>query len=55
VETAPCTVQRRKVEISSWNEQNYARIRSGLSLGERVVTESLKLNALWHGTRGESY
>jgi Cu(I)/Ag(I) efflux system membrane fusion protein len=55
VETAPNTVQRRQVEISSWNEQNYARIRSGLKPGERVITESLKVNALWHGTRGESY
>lgn len=55
VETAPNTVQRRKIEISSWNEQNYARIRSGLKSGDRVITDSLRVNALWHAARGESY
>jgi Cu(I)/Ag(I) efflux system membrane fusion protein len=55
VETAPNTVERRKVEILSWNEENYTRIRSGVRSGERVITESLKVNALYHGTRGESY
>jgi len=55
VETAPNTVERRKVEISSWNEENYARILSGLHPGQRVITESLKVNALYHGVRGESY
>lgn len=55
LEVAPNTVERRKVEILTWNEQNYARIKSGLKSGERVVAESLKVNALYHGTRGESY
>lgn len=55
VETEPNIFQRRAVEISSWNEQNYARVVSGLKAGERVVTQSLKLNALWHAARGESY
>jgi membrane fusion protein, copper/silver efflux system len=55
VEAASNRVQRRKVEISSWNEQNYARIRSGLRAGDRVMTGSLKMNALWHAARGESY
>jgi Cu(I)/Ag(I) efflux system membrane fusion protein len=55
VETAPNTVERRKVEITSWNEENYTRISSGLKPGEKVITESLKVNALYHGTRGESY
>jgi len=55
VETAPNTVERRRVEISSWNEENYARIKSGLRPGEKVIAEALKVNALWHGTRGESY
>jgi len=49
------TVVRRRVEISSWNEHGYARIVSGLKAGEQVMPQSLKLNALWHGTRGESY
>jgi Cu(I)/Ag(I) efflux system membrane fusion protein len=55
VETGPNTVERRKVDISSWNEQDYARIKSGLRVGDQVITEALKVNALWHGTRGESY
>jgi Cu(I)/Ag(I) efflux system membrane fusion protein len=55
VETEPNTVERRAVTLSSWNEQNYARIRSGLKPGSRVITESLKVNALYHGSRGESY
>jgi Cu(I)/Ag(I) efflux system membrane fusion protein len=49
------TVVRRRVEISSWNEQGYARIVSGLKAGEEVMPQSLRLNALWHGARGESY
>jgi membrane fusion protein, copper/silver efflux system len=55
VEVATGKFQRRKVEIGSWNEQGYARILSGLSAGDRVTGESLKLNALWHAARGESY
>jgi Cu(I)/Ag(I) efflux system membrane fusion protein len=55
VETGPNRVERRAVEIRSWNEQGYARIISGLQAGERVMPQSLKLNALWHGARGESY
>jgi Cu(I)/Ag(I) efflux system membrane fusion protein len=49
------TVVRRRVEISSWNEQGYARIVSGLEPEDEVMPQSLRLNALWHGTRGESY
>lgn len=55
VEVSPGMLQRRKVEIGSWNEQGYARILSGLKPGERVTVESLKVNALWHQARGETY
>jgi multidrug efflux pump subunit AcrA (membrane-fusion protein) len=55
VEVSPGTFQRRKVEIGSWNEHGYARVLSGLKAGDRVTAESLKLNALWHEARGESY
>jgi Cu(I)/Ag(I) efflux system membrane fusion protein len=55
VQTEANRVERRAVEIRSWNEQGFARIISGLKDGERVMTQSLKLNALWHGSRGESY
>jgi len=55
VEVAPNTVERRKVDISSWNEEDYARIKSGLKPGDKVVAESLVVNSLWHTARGESY
>jgi len=48
-------VERRKVEISAWNEHGYARVVSGLKTGESVMPDALKLNALWHQSRGESY
>ncbi len=54
VETGANSVERRKVEISSWNERGYARVVSGLKTGELVLPESLRLNALWHRSRGES-
>ncbi len=55
VETAPGKSERRKVETSTWNEQGYARVVSGLQSGERLMSDALKLNALWHKQRGESY
>lgn len=55
VETAPNTLERRKVNLNSWNEEGFARIKTGLRPGERVVSQALKVNALWHSTRGESY
>jgi multidrug efflux pump subunit AcrA (membrane-fusion protein) len=55
VETGPNLFQRRAVQIGSWNKEGYARVLSGLKAGERVMTQSLKLNALWHQARGESY
>jgi Cu(I)/Ag(I) efflux system membrane fusion protein len=46
-------LERRKVAIASWTEHGYARVISGLSAGERVVTgETLQVNALWHQALG---
>jgi hypothetical protein len=43
------------VAIASWSERGYARIVSGLSAGDRVVSgETLQVNALWHQAHGES-
>jgi len=48
-------IERRKVSIGSWSAQGYARIISGLSPGDRVVTgETLQVNALWHRAHGET-
>jgi Cu(I)/Ag(I) efflux system membrane fusion protein len=48
-------VERRKVAIASWSARGYARIVSGLSPGDRVVSgETLQVNALWHAAHGES-
>ncbi|MGD0075390.1 MAG: efflux RND transporter periplasmic adaptor subunit [Candidatus Binataceae bacterium] len=45
---------RRRVSITSWNEQGYARVVGGLKGGERVVRdESIQMNALWHQAHGE--
>ncbi len=42
-------VERRKVDIGSWNEQGYTRVLSGLKPGERVVVgQTLQVNGLWH-------
>ncbi len=55
VETGANTVERRRVEIATWNDQGYARIVSGLKSGEKVIAhKSLQLNALWHEAHGES-
>ena len=48
-------VERRKVAIGSWSEKGEARVISGLSAGDRVVSgETLQVNALWHEAHGES-
>jgi Cu(I)/Ag(I) efflux system membrane fusion protein len=48
-------VERRRVEIADWNEQGYARVIGGVKPGEQfLITESLRMNALWHAARGES-
>jgi multidrug efflux pump subunit AcrA (membrane-fusion protein) len=55
IEISPGTFERRKVEISSWNEHGYARIMAGVKAGERVIVQkSLTVNALWHAAHGES-
>jgi membrane fusion protein, copper/silver efflux system len=48
-------IERRKVVIGSWNQQGYARVISGLSPGDRVVTtQTLQVDELWHEAHGES-
>ncbi len=55
VEVAPGSVERRQVEIGSWNEHGYARILSGIKAGERVIVkQAIQVNALWHEAHGES-
>jgi membrane fusion protein, copper/silver efflux system len=55
VQTGPNTVERRSVQIATWNDQGYARVVSGLKSGERVITrKSLQMNALWREVHGES-
>jgi membrane fusion protein, copper/silver efflux system len=55
VEVAPDTIERRRVEIGSWNEQGYARVVSGIKPGERVIVkQAIQVNALWHQAHGES-
>ncbi len=55
VQTSPGLVERRKVTIGSWSQSGYARVLSGLKLGDRVVTgETLQVNAIWHAAHGES-
>jgi len=48
-------LERRVVSIGAWDQEGFARVISGLSAGDRVVTgETLQVNALWHQARGES-
>jgi membrane fusion protein, copper/silver efflux system len=48
-------IERRSVQIATWNDQGYARVVSGLKPGERVVTrKSLQLNAVWRAVHGQS-
>jgi membrane fusion protein, copper/silver efflux system len=47
-------LERRRVFITSWNQDGYARVRGGLQPGERVVTGATMLvNELWHEAHGE--
>jgi membrane fusion protein, copper/silver efflux system len=49
------TIERRSVQIATWNDQGYARVVSGLKPGERVVTrKSLQLEAVWRAAHGQS-
>jgi len=53
--TGTDSVERRSVEIATWNDEGYARVVSGLRPGEHVVThKSLQLNALWRAVHGKS-
>jgi membrane fusion protein, copper/silver efflux system len=55
VQTGADTVERRKVQIATWNDHGYARVVSGLKAGERVVTrKSLQLDAVWRAAHGLS-
>jgi Cu(I)/Ag(I) efflux system membrane fusion protein len=55
VQVEPDKVSRRRVAVTSWNEQGYARVLSGLAAGERVIQrESVQASALWHQAHGES-
>jgi membrane fusion protein, copper/silver efflux system len=55
VDTGNHLLERRVVTIGAWNQEGFARVISGLSAGDRVVTgETMQVNALWHQARGES-
>jgi Cu(I)/Ag(I) efflux system membrane fusion protein len=55
VQVTPGSVERRTVEIGSWNEDGYARILSGIKAGDRVIVkQAIQVNALWHQAHGES-
>jgi membrane fusion protein, copper/silver efflux system len=55
VQTSANTIERRSVQIATWNDQGYARVMSGLKPGERVVTrKSLQLDAVWRAAHGQS-
>ena len=55
VEVAANRFVRRAVSIASWNERGYARVTSGLAVGDRIVRGlSVLVNALWHQAHGES-
>jgi len=48
-------LERRKVTIASWNQRGNARVVSGLSAGDQVVTNAtLQVDELWHQAHGES-
>jgi Cu(I)/Ag(I) efflux system membrane fusion protein len=54
VRVTPNAVARRKVVITSWNEKGYARVVSGLSLGDTVVVAgSLQVDELWREAHGQ--
>jgi len=47
--------ERRKVVISSWTQPKYARVITGLTPGDQVVTDgALQVDQLWHEAHGES-
>jgi membrane fusion protein, copper/silver efflux system len=47
-------LERRQVVIASWSQHGFARVISGLSPGDRVVTAvTMQVNELWHEAHGE--
>ena len=53
--TGANSVERRRVEISEWNEPGYARVLSGIQPGDRfLTTESVKFNAMWHAAHSKT-
>jgi membrane fusion protein, copper/silver efflux system len=55
VEVVPGSVERRKIEIGSWNDHGFARVLSGVKSGDRVIVkQAIQVNALWHEAHGES-
>jgi Cu(I)/Ag(I) efflux system membrane fusion protein len=54
VEAGRDRFERRKVTLSSWSQQGFARVASGLNPGDRVVTgATMQVNELWHEAHGE--
>ena len=54
LDTGNDRLERRKVTVSSWNQQGYARVTSGLKAGDLVVTgATMQVNELWHEAHGE--
>ncbi len=48
-------LERHEVVIGNWDQEGYARIISGLRVGDRVVSsQTIQVNALWHQSHGES-
>ncbi len=47
--------ERRKVDIGSWTQPGYARVITGLTPGDQVVTDgTMQVDQLWHEAHGES-
>jgi Cu(I)/Ag(I) efflux system membrane fusion protein len=47
-------LERRKVGVSAWSQEGYARVTSGLEPGDRVVTgATIQVDELWHEAHGE--
>ncbi len=47
--------ERRKVGIGSWTQPGYARVITGLTPGDQVVTDgTMQVDQLWHEAHGES-
>ena len=48
-------VERRTVVIAAWSQPGYARVITGLTPGDQVVTGgTLQVDQQWHEAHGES-